>query len=495
VTDRPAPPRGPAPGSLPVLPGQVLPGQVLPGRDEAFWKAQEKRRGKQLGQPCCTQSGMSWSMIDVPGNFAVVVHGEYDCLNCFHHHTGRSAHQYYSTRLTEEMLTTGRTEAQLRRCLELIAEHQRPEVVLVLGTCPVEVIGDRFGPVVQDVSARTGIPMVPLRTSGLALSTQEAMLDWLFETLARLPPGPPVDRRLRTETAELALELLFDTGLDPHALAGRAAALAAARGTAGPRVNLVGLPAGPAGAPEPLAVLAAAGIEVNGTYPDGASIAEWRAIRHAAHGFVVDRTVYPRLVRALGEHGQPIVEVPLPVGLDQTRRFYRAIGEATGRLAELEAACSPHAASAEEAVESFRDRHRGLRAAVAIRMMNSYRSDVLAYDGLGEVAALEELGFEVELLIQGPPEEDARERMRERLAARGSAHSFRAFPGPYALGQMLTEGGYDLCVIADSSREAAHAAAVPMLSTRSLGAFFGAVPDNVDRIERALAERRAPGHA
>ena len=99
-------------------------------------------REKQLGQPCCTQSGMSWTMIDMPGNFAVVIHGESDCLTCFLHHTGRSTHRIYSTRLTEEMLTTGRTEKALRTCLELIAAEERPELVLVLGTCPVEVIGD-----------------------------------------------------------------------------------------------------------------------------------------------------------------------------------------------------------------------------------------------------------------------------------------------------------------------------------------------------------------
>ena len=99
--------------------------------DEQFWKKQQRRRDRQLGQPCCTQSGMSWSMIDMPGNFAVVIHGEYDCVNCFHHQRGQSAIQYYSTRLTEAQLTTGRTEEPLRRCLELIAERQQPEGVVV----------------------------------------------------------------------------------------------------------------------------------------------------------------------------------------------------------------------------------------------------------------------------------------------------------------------------------------------------------------------------
>ena len=43
----------------------------LAASDEAFWRRQEKRRERGMGQPCCTQSGVSWSMIDVPGDFAV----------------------------------------------------------------------------------------------------------------------------------------------------------------------------------------------------------------------------------------------------------------------------------------------------------------------------------------------------------------------------------------------------------------------------------------
>ena len=91
--------------------------------DEAFWRRQERRRERGLGQPCCTQSGMSWTLIDMPGNFAVVIHGEFDCVNCFTHHSGRSATQYYSTRLTDRQLTLGETADPLRRCLQLELIH------------------------------------------------------------------------------------------------------------------------------------------------------------------------------------------------------------------------------------------------------------------------------------------------------------------------------------------------------------------------------------
>ena len=93
-------------------------------RDEAFWREQETRR-QRLNQPCCTQSNMSWAMVDMEGDFAVVLHGESDCLNCFFHHRGRRTHDYYSTRLTDHQLTTGDTHRPLRRLLQMIAAERR----------------------------------------------------------------------------------------------------------------------------------------------------------------------------------------------------------------------------------------------------------------------------------------------------------------------------------------------------------------------------------
>lgn len=452
------------------------------GRDEAFWRAQEKRRDKQFGQPCCTQSGMSWTMIDMPGDFAVVIHGEHDCLNCFHHHVGRSVHRYYSTRLTEEMLTTGRTEEALRTCLELIAEEERPEVVIVLGTCPVEVIGDAFGPVVEDVSRRTGVPMIPLRTSGLALSSQQQMLDWLFVTLAGLPEGPPIDRYWQRQVALLAMDALFDERGRPPELR------LPERGPAGPRVNLVGLPASHGELPEPVVLLGEAGVDVNGCYPDGASIAEWRAIRHAAHTFVADVTMYPRLLKRLREHGQGVTEVPLPVGLGASRRFYQAIGEATGHAGAIDAALAPLIAQAEAALA--RADLAGVKVGVTVRMLANYHADNLAYEGLGEVEALQEMGMDVHLFVQGPPEEGARRAFAETLGKRTDL-PFTVFPGPWQLAEHLQAVGCALAIASDTVRNEARAAGIPMLTTRSLKPYLASIPGNVELVRRALGRRAA----
>lgn len=405
--------------------------------DELFWRRQEARKRGLLGQPCCTQSKMSWALMDIPGDFAVVIHGEYDCLNCFHHHLGPSAHQFFSTRLSDHQLTTGETQGTLERLLRLLVAERAPQAIVVLGTCPVEVIGDRFEVVAEAVARDTGTPILAMHTSGLALTSLTDCQDWLFDSLASLPQEP-VDGAAR-------------------------------------RVNLLGLPAAH---PEPVAVLGAVGVDVGGFLPHGASLGDWRRVGAAAATAAVDARLWPRLTARLAEaHGQPLLDVPLPVGVEATMAFYRTVGEALGVAAALEAHLEAPRAAAQARVEAWRARHGGARCAMAIRVLNTAMVDRIAMDGLGDLAHLQELGFEVELLVQGPPEEGP--RFAERIRERGVALPVRTFGGPFELGAFLSDGGYDVCYVPDSNRNIAARAGLPMISSRSLQPWLAGVDDNL----------------
>ena len=387
-------------------------------------------------------------MIDMPGNFAVVIHGEYDCVNCFHHQRGQSAIQYYSTRLTEAQLTTGRTEEPLRRCLELIAERQQPEGVVVLGTCPVEVIGDQFQKVVHQVSEATGIPMLPLRTNGLKLGTQADMLDWLNDSLASFAKQPS--------------------------------------GATKGRVNLVGLPGRGRALGEVRHVLSEAGLVVNGIYPTAASFSDWVNIANADFNAVVDSGMYQRLLQRLNGFGQRAVDVPFPVGLTATAAFYRAIFESSGRTVDTDSLLSPYTDRVQPHLASFRQRYGGARIAYAMRMKNTYSIANVAYDGLGCVSALEELGFEVELLIQGAPDEDAVRGYRDRLEERGFHLPFHVFSSPPEVIELLRQGRYNVTYLSDSSRIEAQRAGVPSINERMFQPFYSGIPTLIRGLRAAL---------
>lgn len=462
-------------------------------KDEAFWAKQEARRDKQFGQPCCTQSGMSWTMIDMPGDFALVIHGEFDCVNCFHHHMGRSAHRYYSTRLSEAQLTTGDTESTLSELLHLIAEHERPEAVIVLGTCPVEVIGAQYVETVERAAEATGVPMLALRTSGLALTSMRAMLDWLYVSLAKLPPGPPVDLMWHREVARLAWQAAF---VDEAAPAGRADRVDALRARTAPapaegvRVNLFGLPADRGRVPEPLAVLHHAGVAVNGVYPEGASLASWRAIHHATHTVVVDRAMVPKLIGRLARGGQAIVEAPPPVGLASSVAFYKAIGEAVGASEAVMAAIDPLVAQWSPRLARVRAAARGLRLGYALRMNNSYQLDALTLGGLGEVLAYRELGFDVHLYIQGGRESAVVEAHADSLAKHGVDIPFTTFNGPYEIIDRLVADRVDLAVVEDTVYDAARRAGLVVVEARTLAPYLSGVRDNLAHVRQVLDAAR-----
>ena len=413
--------------------------------DEAFWRKQGQRR-QRLGQPCCSQSNMSWALFDMPGDFAVVIHGESDCLNCFFHHQGQNGARYYSSRLTDNQITLGDTRTPLAHLLRLLATERRPEAIFVLGTCPVEVIGDRFEVVVEEVAAETGVTMVPLHTHGLALMPLHRVQDWLYATLAGLPQLP------------------------------------GERGG----INLLGLP--PLSDTSELdAVLGTLGTSLHGLWPARAPLDAWRRIGHAERCFAVDRSMYKKLSRVLTRLDQPVVDVPMPVGMGATTAFYRAIAAEVGAETALEPVLEAHTAALLPRIEAFRERARGRKVALCVRMLKTHRADLLAYGGLWAYELLSELGFTVEVLVQGPTEHTAREGYAKDLAEQGlEGVPCTPFPGPWKLGEVLTAGGFHGALMSDVARNVVDEAGIPWVSSGVLSPLFGGMQQNLTGLERLL---------
>ncbi len=433
--------------------GEQPPSATLRASDEAFWQAQEKRKQGSLGQPCCTQSKMSWAMIDMPGDFAVVIHGESDCLNCFHHHNGRNAARYFSTRLTEAQITTGETQAPLRHLLRMIADQLTPDAVIVLGTCPVEVIGDRFEIVVDALAEETGIPMIALHTSGLKLSSLTEMQDWLYSTLAKLPQLPP--------PPEKSL-----------------------------RLGLFGMPVrNPLGA-RTRAILEQAGVLIHGLHPHTTGLDGWRSVSHADVSAVVDADASPRLVQTLEEQGSLVREIPLPIGVQQSVAALEAIGDALNISEAMHAEMTSDRNAAMAHIARFRATHDTPRIGMAIRMLNTYRSDQLAHDGLGDLPFLLECGFDVMLFIQGPPEEAP--RFEHTLRTLGVNCPVRVFPGPFLLVEHFQREDIRLAYAPDSTLNLLRRAGIPAIPSRVFAPWLEGVEHNVMQLESLIHEGGTP---
>ena len=171
-------------------------------------------------------------------------------------------------------------------------------------------------------------------------------------------------------------------------------------------LNLLGMPDWRRGTvPEWYSVLSSAGLGVIANIPFGGDLNTWRSVGHAKATFVADRRLYPRLFSVLESYDQEVIEVPLPIGVKQTDAFYRIIGETYGVYEQIQETVAESRAAAVEELERFRARVNGIRMAMGLRMLNNYRADQLAYEGLGDVEAISEMGFDLKLLVQGPPED------------------------------------------------------------------------------------------
>jgi len=423
-------------------------------RDERFWQEQQARLTRQIGQPCCSLSGMSTLLVAMPGNFAVVMHGESDCANCFLQTQGPSGAKFYSSKISQLQFTTGQTAEPLRRCLELVIAQKSPDAVFVLGNCLMEMIHDDFDSVAKEVEERTGTPVLPLRTHGLEAGSQAKMVDWLYSTLASLS--------------------------EKHGQAS---------GKNG-RLNLIGLPELQQEElrSELFGILQAAELEVNGSYPFQTSLEDWQRIGRAEASFVVDRGMYPQLVSRLEAMGQDCIEIPLPVGLENSLDLLRAIGKRFKAEKKVMKAAEAKKRALSKRLVAFKKRFGGLRAALGLRMVNNYRADQLAYDGLGDFAFFVEAGFAPTLFIQGPPEEKARRHFQERLEQLGCRLPFHIFPDPFDLPKMLKAGRFDVAYLADHAKREARQAGVPLIPGRSLEPFFAGAVRNLDYIEQVLSE-------
>lgn len=433
--------------------------------DELFWQAQEAAIQGATGQPCCTLSGIATGLANMGGDFAVVIHGEEECASSFRH-LGQAAHRFYCTGLQERHLISGSTREPLLRCLRLLAQERRPEVIFVLGSCPLEVIGDPFEQAVQEAQDQfPDLTFVPLRTSGMKVGSQAAMLDWFFSTLAGSPPKKPkatASRRIqRGDPAQAP---------NPERC-----------------LNLLGLPRRrdrhPA-PPECVDVLGGIGLEIVADYPYAVDLCDWAAIRFAPHTFVVDPSLYPRLVADLQAAGQSVTPVPLPVGVGDTERFYRAVFRAFDEEGRLDECIGRAKAEAEARIARFRARHAGLRLALGLRMLNNYASDQLAFQGLADYRCLRELGFDITLLVQGPPERS--EDFKALFAQHDIVEPFEVFPEPWTISRYLDRSRYDLAYLANHCREEAAKAGVPMIACRSLEPWFAGILPNLDFLEQAL---------
>ncbi len=422
---------------------------VVRGFGRGYNRRMAQRSEAKLDQAVCSLEGLSTWLLSTPGELAVVIHADPDCVNVLPPGPGAAQlERFFCTNLDPDAAAAGRGPARLDECLDAVCASLQPPVVVLLGSCTAGLLGEDLSAVAERASRRNGVPVI-------------------------CPHGPAMQFTGQVEVADRFAALMI--GLcEP--------------GEADPdSVNLMGFDPGP----ELIDSLARAGVRVNAVLDLGAPFAAWQAIPAAAWTLVVDARMYADSLRACERRlGQRIREVPYPVGLTGSQAFVRAVIEAVRPDGPGAALDKRVLDKARQAVEGARARTRGLRLGYNLGSLKNFEPVSLARAGLLDLPAYEELGFEISLLLQGDDRRRRRDAARRELDGLGCAAPLSIFADTIAFGQLCRSLACELVVGADYLGPQLTGSGIGFLPHGSLRTGLDVVPANLERILAALDRAR-----
>jgi nitrogenase molybdenum-iron protein alpha/beta subunit len=419
----------------------------------------EKEKSGALQQRSCSLYGMASCLLQTGGKFAVVVHGPVDCTNVFMRHVPDgslspaarpdfSSDRFFSSALSETDVILGRSEEKLAACIEEVLGLGEAEILFVLGTCLSQIIGDDIRKVAAKLSGKTGTRIVAVPTSGLELRHQPEIADSFERAMLSCVAGR--QRKIRGSVA------------------------------------LAGLSLGDAGLEEVKAGLRAAGLKLLVALREFSTIDEWRLAARARLVAVVDAGAHRSMISVLGKgRAAACIGLPPPFGTKATLAFYDAIFKGAGKAAAAEKIFAAPLKAAAEAAGKAAKFLGGKRVAYETGSALGFRPGQHALEGLAPAAVFDELGMQVELIVQGVDSPENRSRIERQLDGTGLHRTFRIFQDPGRLPDLLGEGGYDLVYCSDGRREQALASCIPFLPLGSLEPLLGGMRKNAALVEAA----------
>jgi nitrogenase molybdenum-iron protein alpha/beta subunit len=407
------------------------------------------RDSARLNQVVCTLEGMCTLLMQTPGNFAVVIHGDRDCVNVLAAGEGLAgAERFFCTHLSEEEAVAGRSLRRLRACLELVCTRTRPETVFLLGTCLTALIGDDVEASAKSIAEQTGVAVVPLSGGGMRFVSQATVTDRFARLmLDACPAGQSRDRS----------------------------------------VNLVGFHPGE----EVLSLLEKLGIGVNAVLVPQTPISTWKTLPAAQVNLVLDEGLYAGFLKeARSRFGTGHLQVPYPVGHRATAEFFEKVLSLIPAGADAGSILGPPGEAARREVE--RAHSRGVRLGYNIGSMKNMHPLTLALEGLADLPAFEELGFDPVILVQGDDRPERAAAVSETLQAFGCRAPFAIFSDTVFFADLCRKQECRLVCASDHLRDQVRRSGAGFMAHQTLQPGYSAAGTNIARITSAL-EERAPG--
>jgi nitrogenase molybdenum-iron protein alpha/beta subunit len=225
------------------------------------------------------------------------------------------------------------------------------------------------------------------------------------------------------------------------------------------------------------------GLTLNAAPEIGDPPERWGALGSGQLNVVSDERIFARVLADMRQRlGIPHIEVAPPVGLRSTEAFWAALASGFALGDHASDVVGRHSADALEARDRARKALGGSRLGYHVAGRKDFSLPVVVREGLMYVDLFSDLGFEVVLLFQGSPEDDARQRVSGMLESRGIDVPFHFLRDRGAVTRAISEHRLDVIHCSDSLREEVARAGVPLIPIGSMRPGFEGLVHNVDTL-------------
>ncbi len=418
----------------------------------AQWIRMQKITDKaNLSQKACLLEGLCISLYRTGGNFAVIIHSYKDCANVFPRGmTGVQsktvgAGRFFCTNVTETDVMAGTSLEKLERCIGTVLEVVNPEIVYVFGSCLSEIVGDDINQCAAGFSRTSSIPVIAVTSSGTNTISQSRVIDWHAALMyCACDESLPVD---------------------------------------GSSINIIGFPEDTDNYIS--GIIEASGIRINAWLHETSSLSEWKKLPAGAVNIVPQKNLFPSILEKMANRSEAI-EAPVPIGMKNTDMFLTAIASAMGLEQKMPGIIAPARKNAEKAATELRRKCTGIRMGYNIGTNRNYVPASVALDGMSEVTAFSELGFDVTLLIQGSPDDRRRKLITGHLADLNINASIDIFVDNVSILPVLKKHGFGFIYCIESLSEIVRPSGTPMIGLGRLKMGYGGCIENIRLIERTV---------
>ena len=338
-----------------------------------------------LGQHCCGLHGWLRCLSYAKGDFVTIIHSDMNCSNLLQKNEISFFEKVFCTNLTDQEIISGKSNEKLKEGIKIISNELKPKAVLVLDSCMSLIIGEDTSLALKEISSDINIPIFHEKTSGLRFENPDEIID---------------------NVASFLFDYIYTNNKDKILKKPKS-------------INIFGFEY--YGGVEKLSFfideLAEYGIKVNTIVGPFSDIRLWEESLNAELNICFDKRLYKNVFSRYKEKlGTEVIEAPFPVGFKSTKEFIKLISEKL----ELDylAMFKKNKEKLDELEKYILEQKAILKNKKIIYNIASnldFSTTNSAKGGLLMINLFRELEMDIQIFIQGNPEEHNRIKVEEGL--------------------------------------------------------------------------------